>query len=224
VLLGLVVPVALLSMSPASASDESEFVAYTNSARASHGVPAYAVRYDLTAVARRQAARMAAGRQIYHNPNLSSEVSNWRALGENVGEGPSVSSIQTAFMNSSSHRANILSTTYTEVGIGTARGSDGQIYVSEVFRLPMRATYTPPPAAPRRVATSSSRASRGTPRRAPPPAIVLPHKVKVVADPLVGRLSTAWRMYRRARPVEPLERLEVYLRTSRYLAATPARH
>jgi uncharacterized protein YkwD len=224
VLLGLVLLLPMVSMSPASASDESEFVSRTNSARSSHGLAGYAVRYDLTSVARRQAARMASSRSIYHNPNLGSEVGNWRALAENVGKGGDVASIHNAFMGSSSHRANILSTTYTEVGIGTARGNDGQIYVSEVFRQPMNATaYVPPPAARRPVVrrSTSTRASRGA-RRAP--VVAPPRKAKVVVDPLGGRLDAAWRMYRRARPVEPFDRAQVYLRTSRYLAASlPAR-
>jgi Cysteine-rich secretory protein family len=220
ILLSLVLPLALIAMHPASASDESDFVSRTNSARASADLRSYAVRYDLTGVARRQAARMASARQIYHNPNLGSEVGNWRALAENVGRGTSVSAIQNAFMNSSAHRDNILSRTYTEVGIGTARGGDGQIYVSEVFRLPASASAPPPPAtAPHRVTTTRTyRASRGTPRRAP--AVVPPRKAKVVVNPLSGRLDAAWRMYRRARPVDPLDRAQVYLRTSRYLAAS----
>lgn len=96
VLLSLVLPLCVISATPAHASaTESEFVSRTNSARTSRSLRAYAVRSDLVSIARRQAARMAASRRIYHNPNLASEVRGWRNVGENVGVGGSVSRIHT---------------------------------------------------------------------------------------------------------------------------------
>jgi hypothetical protein len=76
-----------------------------------------------------------------------------------------VSQIQQAFMGSSPHRANILSGTYTQVGIGTARGSDGQLYVDEVFRLPSGAS-APHYSTPARTTTrqTTSRVSRSSSR------------------------------------------------------------
>jgi hypothetical protein len=119
------------------------------------------VSSDLSSIANRWAAHMAANRSLAHNPNATSEVCCWQAMGENVGVGGSVSQIQSAFMGSSPHRANILSTTYTQVGIGTARGSDGQLYVDELFRLPSGAAaphYSAPRRTPTRVSRSTSRA------------------------------------------------------------------
>lgn len=123
----------------ADSGTESAFVSDTNSARASHGLPPYSVASDLSAVARRWAAHMAAHRQLAHNPSYSSQVCCWTSIGENVGEGRTVSSIQHAFMGSAPHRANILSSSFTQIGVGTARGSDGQLYVDEVFRRPTHA-------------------------------------------------------------------------------------
>jgi hypothetical protein len=232
VLLAMLLPLTLVSATPAAASaTESEFVSRTNSARSSAGLRGYVVKSDLTAVARRQAARMASARRIYHNANLGSEVGSWRALGENVGRGGSVSRIHTAFMNASGHRANILSTSYTEVGIGTARGGDGLIYVSEVFRRPTYATsYAPAPArrttttAPaRRTATRTTttrRASRGAVRRPLPPArpvVVAKRPPAVVVNPVTGRLRSAWLLYRQERPVGSLDRVVTYVRTSQLL-------
>ena len=131
----LILPFAAL----ADSGSESQFVADTNSARSSHGLRHYAVSGDLNSVARRWAAHMAARHQLAHNPSFTSEVCCWTHIGENVGVGPSVSAIQRAFMNSSSHRANILSSSFTQVGIGTARGSDGRLYVDELFRRPTSA-------------------------------------------------------------------------------------
>jgi hypothetical protein len=231
VLLALVLPLSVVAATPASASaTESEFVSRTNSARSSAGLRGYVVRSDLTAIARRQAARMASQQRIYHNPNLTSEVSGWRAVGENVGRGGSVSRIHSAFMNSSAHRANILSTNYTEVGIGTARGGDGLIYVSEVFRRPTNATtYTAPAARPRqtvrqpatRTRTAPARASRGAVRRPLPPARpvkAVPARPAPVVNPMPGRLSAAWRLYRAERPVGSLGYAVTYAHSARVLA------
>jgi hypothetical protein len=222
VVLAVLLPLTVLSGSEAFAGSESEFVSRTNGARASYGVRAYAVRSDLTSVARRQAARMAAQHTIYHNPNLGSEVSGWRSVGENVGMGPSVSSIHSAFMNSSSHRSNILSTTFTEVGIGTATGSDGKIYVSEVFRTPAGASAYVPPPAPRRAPvvvrrrTTTTRASRSAPRKPLAPKVA-PRKPAVRIVPATAKLPAAWRLYRRTRPVGSLDCALTYLRTSRVI-------
>jgi hypothetical protein len=222
-LVALVVPFVLFSASPATASEESDFVYRTNSARTSRGLAAYGVRGDLTTVARRQAARMASSHTLYHNPNLGSEVGGWSAVGENVGEGGSVSSIQSAFMGSSSHRANILSSSFTEVGIGTAHSSDGMLWVSEVFRRPSGAVYTPPPpprrttyTAPRvvrRASRSGARRalpSRAIPHRPVPRTVVLPDRTRV-------RLTAAWALYHRARPVSSFDHVVMYFRTAQLL-------
>jgi hypothetical protein len=221
VLIALLLPFFLVSVTPASAGTESEFVSRTNGARTSHGLRAYAVRSDLTSIARRQAARMAAARSLYHNPRLGSEVSNWRAVGENVGRGGSVSSIHSAFMASYEHRANILSGTFTEVGIGTAQGGDGLLYVSEVFRRPMNATYVAPPTrTARRTVTTYRRASRSAPRRP------LPHKAaKKAAVPhlpsatalLRVRIDRAWLAYRRARPAGSMDHVMTYYRAAQLI-------
>jgi hypothetical protein len=225
-LVALVVPFVLFQAAPATASEESDFVSRTNSARTSRGLAAYAVRGDLISVARRQASRMASSHTLYHNPNLGSEVGGWQAVGENVGEGGSVSSIQSAFMGSSSHRENILSTTYSEVGIGTAHSSDGMLWVSEVFRRPSGAVYTPPPpprttyTAPR---TVTRRASRSGARRALPavPARPVPHRALPLAVALPEnnrvRLSAAWALYHRARPVSSFDHVVMYFRTAQLL-------
>src|SRR5690349_15651001 len=63
--------------------EESQFTALTNGERRNHGLAGYAVAYDLVAVARRHAQRMAGQKTIWHNPSLGKEVSNWRVVGEN---------------------------------------------------------------------------------------------------------------------------------------------
>lgn len=104
--------------------------------RAHAGLYAYAVADDLAAVARKQAAAMATRGELFHNPSLASDVTGWQEVAENVGRGTDVDTVDQAFQGSSVHRDHVLSTDLRQVGVGVATGSDGQIYVSEVFRLP----------------------------------------------------------------------------------------
>jgi uncharacterized protein YkwD len=125
---------------PAGASTvEDTFTAKLNAARSSRGIPRLTVRADLVAVARAQAQRMATKSLLYHNPNLTTNVKNWRWVGENVGYGPDAASVHSAFMHSAPHKANILDRDYTEVGIGTVV-KNGRVWVAQVFRQPMKQT------------------------------------------------------------------------------------
>ena len=129
----------------ADSASDSQFAADTNQARSDNSLRGYSVSSDLTSVARRWAAYMASHRTLEHNPSYSSQVCCWRSVGENVGVGASVSQIQQAFMNSSPHRDNILSHSFTQAGFGTARGSDGRLYVDELFRQPQHQVSAAPP-------------------------------------------------------------------------------
>lgn len=164
IVLAVTVTIGLPTLANADSSTNAQFVSYTNSARSQHGLSAYVVSSDLTSIANQWAAHMAANRTLAHNPNAYSQVCCWRAMGENVGVGGSASQIQQAFMNSSEHRSNILSSTYTEVGIGTARGSDGQLYVDELFRLPSGAAAPRASTPTQPTSTYTPRASRSTAR------------------------------------------------------------
>lgn len=112
------------------------FVSDTNHARVNHDRRVYQVSSDLTQIAQQWAQWMARHHRLEHNPNLETQVHNWQDLGENIGCGPSESPIHRAFMHDTYHRDNILSPDYTQVGIGTARDSNGRLYVDEVFRRP----------------------------------------------------------------------------------------
>jgi hypothetical protein len=133
--------------------DEGSFFSAVNSARSANGLPALAYSGELAAVARRQAERMASSNKLYHNPSLGSEVSGWQIVAENVGYGPTWSGIQQAFMASPDHRANILDPQLSQLGVGTAVGNDGRLWVAQVFRLPLGAT--PPSGGPGSSGSSS---------------------------------------------------------------------
>lgn len=120
--------------------NEGDFFGAVNAARADAGVPALSWSSELAAVARRQAERMAAAGELSHNPNLGGEVSGWQVVSENVGYGPSWSDIQAAFMSSPDHKANLLDSEVTQLGVGTVVDDNGRMWVSQVFRLPYGAS------------------------------------------------------------------------------------
>lgn len=125
--------IALPSSASALTSSEAKFVSLINQERKERGLSTLVVKGDLVAVARNHSARMAADGEIYHNSKLSKEVSgNWEKLGENVGKGPSVSSLHEAFMNSPTHKAIIIDKAYNQVGVGIVVKGE-TIYVTEVF-------------------------------------------------------------------------------------------
>src|SRR5947208_3096543 len=152
---------------------EAGFVARTNGERTSRGIGALTVADDLVAIARQHSQEMASSGRLYHNPNLATQVQNWQAVGENVGTGPSVENVHVAFMNSPHHRANILNTRYTQVGIGVV-WSGNALWVTEVFRQPAtpRPVATPraPVAAPRPAPAAASAPAPSSPAPAAAPA------------------------------------------------------
>jgi uncharacterized protein YkwD len=177
---------ATASTATAADSNAAAFVTRTNAARRAQGLPGYAVAADLAAVARRHSAEMAAKQSLYHNPNLGSEVSGWQVVGENVGTGGTVDSIHTAFMNSPAHRANILATDYTQIGVGTVTDANGRMWVTEVFRLPYRASVVTAPVTVRAARSATRTAPVTAPRRpvARPAAPVAHRAVPVPLAPV----------------------------------------
>lgn len=165
------------SAAAAQASEESDFVARTNAARAARGVGGLTVNAELTGVARRWSAKMASANSLSHNPNLAREVTaNWEKLAENVGFGSTVEDIHQAFMNSAAHRNNILDGALTHIGVGVVIDGEGGIWVTEVF-MRLRAG-----GGGGTVATSSP------PTAAPPPTTTRPRPV--VTSPRVTALPT----------------------------------
>jgi hypothetical protein len=129
--------IALASPAHAVTSDASAYLSRLNAERVDHGLRALTMRTDLNAVAQRWADHMAAVGLLSHNPNLTTQISNWQTVGENVGDGPDVASLDTAFWNSPGHRANILDSSYRDIGIGTAY-VNGVLWITIDFRDPMR--------------------------------------------------------------------------------------
>jgi len=140
--------IALAAPAGAVTSDASAYLARLNAERVNHGLPALTMRSDLNSVAQGWADHMAAADLLSHNPNLTTQVANWQTVGENVGEGPDVPTLDTAFWNSPEHRANILDSSYKDIGIGTSF-ADGVLWITVDFRRPMVAESSGTVAAPR---------------------------------------------------------------------------
>lgn len=122
--------VAEAQSEPAAEAGFAELIARE---RTSAGLASYSRALDLAEVARTHAERMATEGRLYHNPNLREQVQNWDVVAENVGKGDTVEDIHQAFMQSDTHRREILSTRLTEVGVGVVE-RNGLIWVSQVFR------------------------------------------------------------------------------------------
>ncbi len=134
----------------ATPTDEAEFVSLINQSRAAAGLSALTVFADLTDDARIHTADMIGAGRVFHSSNaqLGSYATGWSLLGENVGMGPNPALLHQAFMNSESHRSNILGD-YDLVGVGADRSADGVMFVTVVFMRtaapPTTTTTTPPP-------------------------------------------------------------------------------
>jgi len=58
----------------------------------------------------------------------------WSAWGENIASGQRTpEAVVTAWMNSEGHRANILSSNFSKIGVGYATNSNGTPYWTQIF-------------------------------------------------------------------------------------------
>lgn len=107
-------------------------VEVTNQARRAAGLGAVRIDPELSRVAEMHSYWMDRKDELFHSNRLAWKVTNWNRLGENVGLGNSISSLQTAFMNSAAHRANILDPSFTYVGI-SVRPENGRLWMTIIF-------------------------------------------------------------------------------------------
>jgi uncharacterized protein YkwD len=114
--------------------DARAFVALINEIRRAHHLKPLRLRGDLTSIAARWSARMAAIQKISHNKKFRYQISGWWLLGENVGwTNASVEYLHRAFLASPEHRRNILDPRFTAIGVGETVSKDGRIFVTEDF-------------------------------------------------------------------------------------------
>lgn len=132
---------------PDLATMARQLVDLANLERRAAGLGELTVNARLEQAAQIHAADMARLDQMEHDlptvaqPTLKSRadyvgyVFSW--LGENIAYNyPDAGSVQFAWISSAGHRANILGPQFTEIGIGLARNSRGELYFCQVFGRP----------------------------------------------------------------------------------------
>lgn len=130
-----------------------EMIDRTNAARRAAGVPGLAKSVNLMQAAQLQADQMVKAGRMEHElpgqpyPTLKSRLAvvqyDVRAAGENIAEGQrSAAEALSTWMSSPAHRANILSSDYTEMGAGVAAARNGRLYFVQVFGRPGRTSST----------------------------------------------------------------------------------
>ncbi|MDF2569984.1 MAG: cysteine-rich secretory protein family protein [Sporomusa sp.] len=122
-------------------AQEQQMVNLVNQERTSRGLNALSVDMRLVKVARMKSMDMIKnnyfGHQspVYGSPFdlLKSQGITYRAAGENLAGNSSVSAAHTSLMNSTGHRANILNTSFTKIGIGIIQGGPYGLMISQEF-------------------------------------------------------------------------------------------
>jgi uncharacterized protein YkwD len=134
----------------------AQVLALINQARSTVGLPALTITAGLTASSSAHNLRMAGGCGLSHQcpgePSLGARETaagvDWTAAGENIGEGGPVSDTSTGIAQmavgltqsmlneqppNDGHRLNILSSTFTHIGIAVDRDSSGTVWLTQDF-------------------------------------------------------------------------------------------
>ena len=138
------VPAAAPAPAPAPAPGSTtavnvaaDILASVNNYRAQNGVPPVGLNPHIISAALDHSTDMAQRLLMTHTgwdgstagQRLTANGYGWSTWGENVAAGQtSVSAVMQAWMNSSGHRANILSSAFNEIGAAAVRGSNGVLY------------------------------------------------------------------------------------------------
>jgi len=123
-------------------TSERSFAKKNNTARANAGIGKLSIDPELSRVAKLHTKEMVnaasgsiGGDDLFHSTSaqLTKRVTGgWTLLGENVGIGSSVSSLHSAFMNSSLHKANMMNGDFKHVGVGVITKGD-RMWVTVIF-------------------------------------------------------------------------------------------
>ena len=96
-----------------------------NADRAANGLPALPLDAELSAIARKKSEDMRDQGYFSHTSPTS--------VGENIAHHATVEKAQAAFLSSSGHRQNMMSSSWTKVGIGVCFDANGFVYVTQLF-------------------------------------------------------------------------------------------
>jgi len=118
-------------------ADEAKMVNLVNQARTGQGLKALSVNSQLVTLARRKSQDMVDKNYFSHtSPTYGSPFDmmknagiKYSTAGENIAGAATVESAHQSLMNSPGHRANILNSSFTQIGIGIVSGSQyGKIF------------------------------------------------------------------------------------------------
>lgn len=120
-----------------------EYLAWNllNQDRIANGLPALQLDQELCRLARIKSMDMKQNNYFAHvSPTYGSAAEMLRhfgyqfaGVGENIAHHATVEKSQAAFMSSTGHRANILGSQWSKVGIGVAYDNNGFVYVTQLF-------------------------------------------------------------------------------------------
>jgi uncharacterized protein YkwD len=113
-------------------SSQTTVLKEMNADRTANRLRALPTQADAQRKAQAWAEKLARENTLYHSKLSDGIKVNWCSLGENVGYGPSIASIEDAYMKSPGHRANILNTKWNGAGVGYARNGN-RVFTVQVF-------------------------------------------------------------------------------------------
>lgn len=109
-----------------------------NNERVKRFVPPLRRMPEMDLLAREHAKLMATRNELFHSDaeELHKEMGRQseRRIGENVASGNSVPDIQKKMMSCLADRNNVIDRRFIHMGVGTAKSSDGTIYLCQLFR------------------------------------------------------------------------------------------
>ena len=122
-------------------AQEQKMANLLNQDRNNNGLGALTLDPELCRIARIKSADMRDNNYFAHESPTYGRVGDmlkrfgyaYTAAGENIAHHATVDKAQAAFMSSSGHRANILSSTWTKFGIGIVEDASGYIYATQIF-------------------------------------------------------------------------------------------
>lgn len=124
---------------------ENKVAQLVNQERAKKGLPALKYNWEVARVARYKSADMANKKYFSHtSPTYGSPFNmmenfgiRFSSAGENIAMGQRTpEEVMNSWMNSPGHRANILSGSFTQIGVGYAKDKNGRIYWTQMFIRP----------------------------------------------------------------------------------------
>jgi uncharacterized protein YkwD len=199
-------PVDAWSGGSYSSSSERSLVSMTNRSRAAAGLRSLRIDNTLTSVARWRSKDMIARDYFSHQipgygsvfRKLDSKGYCYKVAGENIGwntypDDDATAAIHRMFMDSSSHRSNILGRAWDVIGVGAYKGSDGKKMWTVLFADKCgSSTSKPKPApkpTPRPTPRPTPKQAKATPKPTPTPTLTPtpePTPTPLATSPVAG--------------------------------------